>query len=40
MPGKFVVLVCGIVLVAGLFMVNPAAAVQRCMLAELFTSTT
>lgn len=40
MLGKFMALICGIVLVAGLFMVNPAVGVQRCMLAELFTSTT
>lgn len=33
-------LVCGIVLLAGFFVVCPAVALQRCMLAELFSSTT
>jgi hypothetical protein len=39
MRGKLFALVSGITL-AGLLMVSPADAAQRCVLAEFFTSTT
>jgi len=40
MPGKMLALVWGVVLVVGLFMVGSSGATERCVLAELFTSTT
>ena len=39
MRGRLLVFISGIVL-AGLLAVAPAGAAQRCVLAELFTSTT
>jgi hypothetical protein len=39
MRDRMLALVCGVVLVAGFFMVGAAGAAERCVLAELFTST-
>ncbi len=40
MAGKMLALVSGVILALGLFMAGSADAAQRCVLAELFASTT
>ena len=40
MRGKRLAIICGIVLSVGLFLTGSAGATERCVLAELFTSTT
>jgi hypothetical protein len=39
MRDRILALICGIVLTAGFFMVSAAGAAERCVLAELYTST-
>lgn len=39
MQNRRLALVCAMVIVAGFFMVGAASAAERCVLAELFSST-